>query len=609
MIGELLLSGCIPLSAWVAYGRLDFCTQPAFRWGMAHLVALAWLQLGAQILLGLHICTPISMGLWIIASLAWFRPTSPPKIPAMGLYLLLIPYFALALVPPWYRDSLTYHLTLPKLFAQTQGYTAGDEIIFGYFPLGWHSILSYLYVLSPEEGSALFNPRLVSVWISGAVAITTSGLCRMLGATQWWSLICGACFLLIPTQIEFGTSAYVQTWLTLVCVCAAGFAYRKDFVWMGICAGLAASAKYSGLFLCLLIGIIALRNKKSRRTVIPMVLVGGWFYLRNLWLKGNPLFPLAYSIFGGEGWDETRAEMYAQTLDHYGMGKDLLDNLFLWPRVFLTQDLVFFFQGSLGPAVGIIALIALWKWKQYPNVLILGCGWAILWMFQVQQIRFLMPCIPIFLAVGLSISTNTRRDYRTGSILIASMLVWLLVPFQPLNRVLQPQVTPLYDAPLTFLWKRQHTSKHLNTPFTQQEIYTLMHGDLGTILNSLSQEENIQKVWLVWCRGFTYSIKQSFRVDGVFEGFRWEKLLSEEKTIQEWKHDLKREGISHLLINHQLFLMDAESPIEKQQQSTFQMLLDERVLTPAIQSGRLVLYVVDWESDSDSESGGFKSPQ
>ena len=525
----------------------------------------------------------------------------------MGLYLCLIPYFALALVPPWYRDSLTYHLTLPKLFAQTQGYTAGDEIVFGSFPLGWHSILSYLYVLSPNEGLPLFNPRLVSVWLSGAAAIATSGLCRMIGGTQLWSFVCGLCLLLLPTQIEFGTSAYIQTWLTLICVCAAGFVYQKNFLWMGLCAGLAASAKYSGLFVCLLVFVIALKNNNIKRTLIPMVLMGGWFYMRNLWHKGNPLFPLAYSQFGGEGWDETRAEMYAQTLDHYGMGKGIWDYFILWPRIFLTQDLIFFFQGSLGPVMGIITVLAIRKWKTYPNLIFLGCGWAFLWMFQVQQIRFLMPCIPIFLAVGLSESSHQKWSKKSGGLLVVSMITWLFVPFQSLATNLHPQAKPLFDAPMTFLWKRQYTSRNIEQSFTQEDMMALMHKDLGASLNALEQKEGVHKVWLVWCRGFAYSIPHSFRVDSVFGGWRWEQNLSRPKDVRTWRQDLKKEGISHILINNRLFEMSIDD--QPKAKASFQKLIDEKILIPHQRTGDITLYSVDWESESDSDSGGFNNPQ
>ena len=314
----------------------------------------------------------------------------------------------------------------------------------------------------------------------------------------------------------------------------------------------------------------------------------------NLWLKGNPLFPLAYSLFGGDGWDETRAEMYAQTLNNYGMGKNLLDYLFLWPRVFLTQDLILFFQGSLGPIVGIIAVIAMFNWKRSPNVLILGCGWAILWMFQVQQIRFLMPCIPIFIAVGLGSFLEQMVDNKWiynhhihGALALA--------PLQSLATSLHPAARPLLDAPFSFLWYRQHTSDNLGRPLYQGEMMTYMHRDLGAVLNAIAQKEDVQKVWLVWCRGFTYSIPHPFRVDSVFGGWRWEQELSKSKTPAEWKKYSKEEGISHMIINTRLFEISTEGQTKKQE--SFRMLIDEKILLLDQEIEDTALYVVDWESN------------
>ena len=97
----------------------------------------------------------------------------------LWIYLLLIPYFLLAIIPPWYRDTLTYHLTLPKLFAAHQGYTSGDEIIFGYFPLGWHSI-DPLFVFS------LLRIRFSTlVWLLSGYRVQPCGN-RWIHTNSWW---------------------------------------------------------------------------------------------------------------------------------------------------------------------------------------------------------------------------------------------------------------------------------------------------------------------------------------------------------------------------------------------------------------------------------------
>ena len=118
---DIILSCCIPFFAWIAYPHLSMFSQPAFRWAFSHLVALAWIQLGVQMLLFLNISSPWTLGIWFVGSLLWIRPQSIPCNKFFLIYIVLIPYFLLAIVPPWYRDTLTYHLTLPKLFAARAG--------------------------------------------------------------------------------------------------------------------------------------------------------------------------------------------------------------------------------------------------------------------------------------------------------------------------------------------------------------------------------------------------------------------------------------------------------------------------------------------------------
>ena len=103
---------------------------------------------------------------------------------------------------------------------------------------------------------------------------------------------------------------------------------------------------------------------------VPMLLLGAPFYLRNWLEKGNPIFPLGYAHFGGEGWDLERAQGYAITLSNYGMGRDWIDYLLILPRIFLTQDMVYFFQGSLGPMVGILFVGSLLQGTRHIRALI-----------------------------------------------------------------------------------------------------------------------------------------------------------------------------------------------------------------------------------------------
>ena len=141
-----------------------------------------------------------------------------------------------------------------------------DEVIFSYFPLFWQSFLSLFHRLG-ENGFALFNPRLITVWLSAALAFGTSGLALQLGANQKYAALAAGSLLLVPTQIEFGTSCYVQVWLSLLTIMTVSgiiMNTKRGLYIAGICAGLAASSKYSGLFVPLLGTFIVLLHQPHR---------------------------------------------------------------------------------------------------------------------------------------------------------------------------------------------------------------------------------------------------------------------------------------------------------------------------------------------------------
>ncbi len=53
---------------------------------------------------------------------------------------------------------------------------------------------------------------------------------------------------------------------------------------------------------------------------LALLLGGGW-YVRNFVQTGNPVYPFAYSIFGGNNWDAQMAAQYETDQRAYGFGR------------------------------------------------------------------------------------------------------------------------------------------------------------------------------------------------------------------------------------------------------------------------------------------------
>ena len=177
------MSLSIPMVAILGYGWIDKLIpkgKPPFI-GIGLYICHFWSKSLSMLLGFLHLLEPvfITTGLGLITVLLiWgFKGTALPSAKWSLLILALIPLFLLALPPPWMRDSMTYHLALPKIFGINGGFVDTDRIIFQHFPLGWQSILSLLFCFGEKgqpfliQGWSMFGyPVSVSWWPQGLVS-------------------------------------------------------------------------------------------------------------------------------------------------------------------------------------------------------------------------------------------------------------------------------------------------------------------------------------------------------------------------------------------------------------------------------------------------------
>ena len=332
-------------------------------WFLRGCYIIASMQVAMTLLLSLKIYTTWTQ--CIILGIPWLfvlkdviplhkqisRPSFKPSWHHIFLPLFALGYIWYATPPPWMRDSLTYHLALAKQYAISGKYIDTDFIVFSHFPQGWQSVLTAIH--TPSVGTALFNPRYLSVAITIGTALGLFGWIKRHTDSQEWALTAACLYLLTPSVIEFGTSCYVQPWLTAVCFWLAMKLYSKaSWTSIGFLTGLACSLKYSALIIPVLILPLSYLREKQPRNCFQFLLgvlgVGLFFYIRNLIHTGNPFFPLMYDLFGGEGWDSWRAEAYDYTLKSYGFGREFQDYILLPIRMFSTMNMSQYAQGSLG---------------------------------------------------------------------------------------------------------------------------------------------------------------------------------------------------------------------------------------------------------------------
>ncbi len=343
----------------------------ASRWpilaGVTSLVVAAfWMNRKSRVATELHLTTP-----WLgegIAPSGVFGQLAGRLVVALTLALAGIYLLGMSM-PPYEFDVVEYHLQSAKEFYQ-QGYIGfNDHNIYVNMPLGleMHSLAAMSLVNGDDGwwlggligkvvigGHALLAAGLIGgycaryggtwvgwcaagIWLAvpGNAHVSCSGLVdTALGAyllagvivlTEWWRakrIADGNWGGTRPKQTTVGNGVEAESsdrpnGAALVTTCALVFVY----------AGEAAAIKYPGLVYAvfpavLWVVVLCLSSDRPRKwrslacCSVGVILGVGvtclpW-YAKNVVLTGNPVYPLAQSVFGGRNLDAKRAKQWSE---------------------------------------------------------------------------------------------------------------------------------------------------------------------------------------------------------------------------------------------------------------------------------------------------------
>ncbi len=231
-----------------------------------------------------------------------------------------------AMLPSTDFDVKEYHLEGPKEYFQ-QGRV-------GFLP---HNVYTSFPLLT--EMLSLLAMVLRDDWYRGAMAgkvvlmafapLTSLGLFaagrRWFGPTVGW--LCVLVHLTTPWVYRISIIAYAEGGLSFFLLVTLLAVLRRDAhprmgLVAGLLAGSAVACKYPGVLSVAipLFGwtiVATLRNEGLRRSIRvallfaigSLVTFGPWM-LKNTIETGNPLYPLLYTVFGGEDWSEALNEKW-----------------------------------------------------------------------------------------------------------------------------------------------------------------------------------------------------------------------------------------------------------------------------------------------------------
>jgi hypothetical protein len=335
-------------------------------------------------------------------------------IPLAGI---LSPLFLLPLYPPIKWDEISYHLPYALFYVEHQGLAVNP---FLRYPLYAHNI-DLLYSFS-----LLFSDDIVSHLLHASTAVLTAVGIYNLGtitSDRKTGALAAFLFLSSPLVLLLMKTAYIDLGLTLFVFlgfyCLSMWSITKQDYWLylaGFATGIAAGSKYNGLmFIPLYVLWIGYESRKISlfaKFLIPALVFGTPWYIRNYIISGDPVSPFGGEFFGYWLWNEKDLLSQFQNLyETYGTPKNLASLLILPWNLLLHPGK--FMEGALSPAMiaSFPAPFFFMKLSRHQRILCIFVFVNIfIWFFTSQILRYLLPVFPM---IALLSATVLIRAYNT----------------------------------------------------------------------------------------------------------------------------------------------------------------------------------------------------
>jgi hypothetical protein len=395
-------------------------------------------------------------------SISW-----PEWILVIALLALQLLAFFYAFTPAAQSDALRYHLAAPQEWLKAGGLVYLPWNAFSNFPSTVEMLFLYGLGLGGDLLATgfhfLFLPlTTVAVGLLTREILNEAGFDaeppRFLGIRA--PLLAAAAWGSVPMAIGLAGWAFIDLAILFFTLGVIYFQLRwlrsgrrLDWVLSGLFGGLLVASKYTGVLtvvwgavLFLLAGwpgFLKARNGKSHsgdpipedtpngprsglgralgRAVLFGLLaaaLGAPWWIKNAVHTGNPVYPMAWSLFGQGGeWTQTCDDIYKEKLLEKGMGHSL--GAFLALPWNVTIRLHQFEDHALGPFYWVLTLwivgYAFWALGHARRRPVAACvalwlGFLVVsWFFTYQSNRFLMPALAVASALGLAACAGLGR--------------------------------------------------------------------------------------------------------------------------------------------------------------------------------------------------------
>lgn len=435
-------------------------------------------------------------------------------------------------------DCIEYHLQGPKEYYLNGRISYLEHNIYTNMPFGVEMLhLSAMIVADDWKTGALAGQLLIATHALVAAGFLVA-IARRLGMLQagWWAAVF---YLSTPWTYRVAAIPYVEGPLCAAMaawIWAAERAWRdgttKNWALIGAVSGWAMSCKYTAILPVIVPGavltIVAIGRFRSLKPLLGTILGGalifGPWLAKNVVDTGNPVYPLAWSVFGGIDRDAdddakwTRA--HGRKAFEFGdLQRSIVDvagrNDWQTPLFVAFAPLSFALGGLNRRQVALLAALAVWIFASW-------------WLFTHRLDRFWLPIQPVLaLLAGVGSVAAVRfpggrfwRGVFVGICLAANWIycstalaglnewtsplerLWKSVPerLYPASVALDRSMTPrdralLVGQAAVFYWERPIL---YNTVFNHERIESISRGKTSAEIHDALRNLGVTILFVDW---------------------------------------------------------------------------------------------------------------
>ena len=491
------------------------------------------------------------------------------------VFLLICSIIVLATVPPVSRDALTYHLAIPKLYLKHGGVYEIPFMPHSYFPMN----LELLYLIPLYFGNDIIPKYIHFVFALLTAFLIFSYLWKRINLP--YGLLGVIFFLSIPVIAKLSITVYVDLGLMFFSTASLllllrwiqdGFPLKFLILSASFC-GLALGTKYNGLItlflLTLFVPFLYSRYTQGKKPgflkaaghgilflSVALLFFSPWMIRNYLWTN-NPIYPLY------EHWLNPENAIYRQAADFLTY-RSLVYHETWWQMALLPVRVFFqgqdgnpqYFDGRLNPFLLLLPFIAFYRIGRDPKVirnekkimLIFGVLFFVFGFFSsALRIRYISPIIPplVILSIfGIKKMVLTVSENYSGTIKhIALGIIFVLVSLSLCINGSYILNQFRYAAPFSYLKGTVTRDQYI-------ERYRPEYATMRYINENLPADVRILFIYL-GNRGYYCDREYVFDMNNNRSTLH--QLVKMSDRPEKILGGLREMGITHLLINYDIF--------------------------------------------------------